>query len=312
MDTEIMLPYQDFDIDINDITLLNYTEEGMRVITSYIEITRHTQEIHQLFEVFQYNLKRLLSVYELNNGDTVKRHGPHFEGFSDRIELNALVINYISSGKTLIDSMQACIKTTYSKESTEYISFCKLLSSVYDDCFSYRLLTRLRDFAQHGHLPVSVSDNIMCFDIAQIINTPHFNHNKTILAEMEKFNEELLVMQKSQPHYVFTLAVAEYTTSMCNVYHKFWGVIHDAFVDKECTLRTLIEENPECIVHNNDRMNGWLFYLVDETLHAFNTTDDSLAMLSQHSEEAKQTYELEEIELNELRKSIKIINLEEQ
>lgn len=309
MDTEIMLPYQDF--DINDITLLDYTEKEMHIITSYIELSRHLQEINQLFEIFQYNLKRLLSIYELNNRDTVIRHVPYFEGFSDRIELNALLINYISSGKTLIDSIESCIKTTYSKASTEYTSFRQFLSSVYDNCFSYRLLTRLRDFAQHGHLPVSVIDNIICFDIAQITNTPHFKHNNTILTEMEKFNEQLLLIQKSQSHHVFTLAVAEYTTSMCNVYYRFWLAIYDAFLVKENKLYTLITENPQCIVHRNRNLNGWLFYLIDDTLHTFNTEIDSLSKLSQLTDEAKQIYELEERELNELRKSLRIIKLEE-
>lgn len=303
MDTEKILPFIDFDID--DITLPDFTDDALHIIQSYIEVTRHAQEIHQLFELFRYNLKRLLSVYELNNGDRVKRHGPLFEGFSDRIELNALVINYISSGKTLIDSMQSCIKCTYSEDNTKYNEFSKFLSSVYDDCFSYRLLTRLRDFAQHGHLPVSVSDNIMCFDTAQIASTPHFNHNKTILEEMNRFNEELLVAQKTQPRYVFTLAIAQYTVSMHEVYQTFWLTLKDSFFAKENDFRILIKQVPESIVHKNDKMNGFLFYLANDSLHAFNTSEDSLSMFSHHLEEAKQIYELEVNELNEFKKTIK-------
>lgn len=152
MDTERMLPYQNFDID--DITLLDFTDDALQIIQTYVEVTRHTQEIHQLFELFRYNLRRLLSVYDLNNRDRIKRHEPYFEEFSDRIELNALVINYISAGKTLIDSLRSCIEHAYSENSSTSEKFSKFLSSVYDSCFSYRLLTRLRDFAQHGHLQI--------------------------------------------------------------------------------------------------------------------------------------------------------------
>lgn len=308
MDTEKLLPYQGFDID--DITLLDFTDEALQEIQLYVEITRHVQEIHQLFELFQYNLKRLLSVYELNNGDRIKRNGPHFENFSDQIELNALVINYISSGKTLIDSMQSCIKSHYSKDSAKYDAFSKFLSSIYDECFSYRLLTRLRDFAQHGHLPVSLVGDRVCFDIGQIINTPHFNHNKSILKEMESFNDELLVVQRTQPCYAFTLAVAEYTVSMCNVYHQFWLSIQDVFCEKEKAIRTLIAQVPECIIHKNEALNGWLFYLLDSTLHTFNTAEDSLAMFAEKREEAKRIYELEAKELEAFRRSIRMIKLE--
>ena len=51
MDTEKTLPYPDF--DINDITLLDFTDDDLKIIHSYVEITRHVQEIHQLFELFQ-------------------------------------------------------------------------------------------------------------------------------------------------------------------------------------------------------------------------------------------------------------------
>lgn len=309
MDTEKMMPYQDFDID--NITLPDFTDDALQIVQSYVEITRHTQETHQLFELFQYNLKRLLSIYELNNEDCIKRLEPRFESFSDRIELNALVINYISSGKTLIDSIQSCLKSASSEDTTRYNEFSKFLSSVYDHCFSYRLLTRLRDFAQHGHLPVSVMNNTMCFDIAQIIHTPHFNHNKSILAEMKKFNEELLVIQKTQPHYVFTLAVAEYTVSICNIYHNFWLAIQEAFLTTEKNVRTLIGEVPECIVHKNNSLNGYLFYLTDETLHTFDTTEDSLTMFSHYLEESRQIYESEAKELRAFRKSIKTKTLEQ-
>ena len=308
MDTERMLPYQDFDID--DITLLDFTDDALKIIQTYVEVTRHVQEIHQLFELFRYNLKRLLSVYELNSGNRIKRHTPYFEEFSDRIELNALVINYISAGKTLVDSLRSCIEHAYSEDISTNEKFSKFLSSVYDGCFSYRLLTRLRDFAQHGHLPVSVSDGIIRFDIAQIINTPHFNHNKTILKEMKKFDEELVVIQKTQSHYVFTLAVAEYTVSMCHVYHHFWLTLQNAFSAAEKNLQTLVAEVPECIIHKNNDLNGWLFYLVDNVLHTFNTAEDSLSMLSQHTEEAAQIHATEEHELNEFRKSIRFIPFE--
>ena len=55
MDTEKMLPYDDFNID--NITLYDYTDEGLNCITSFVEITRYIEEIHQLFDIFQYNIR---------------------------------------------------------------------------------------------------------------------------------------------------------------------------------------------------------------------------------------------------------------
>lgn len=107
MDTEVMLPYGDFDIE--KITLFEYTTDELEAIQSYVEITRHIQEIQQLYLIFRYNQRILLSTYDLNNRDRIKRNRPPFETFDDRTELNALVISFINVGKTLIDSLTTCV-----------------------------------------------------------------------------------------------------------------------------------------------------------------------------------------------------------
>lgn len=306
MDTEKILPYDDFNID--DITLYDYTDEGLECITSFVEVTRYIEEIHQLFNIFQYNIRRLLSIYELNNHDKIKRHVPQFEDFSDSTELNALVISLISSGKTLIDAMQACVQSCYSKDSDVYSEFCKILSAEYDSCFSYRFLTRLRDFSQHGHVPVSWDGETACFDIGQLINTPHFNHNKTILGEMERFCNELLTKEKVEPRHVFSLAIAEFTVSLYRVYYEYWKTMEDSFYACLSNINDLIKQYPETIKHKNKKYDGYLFYQIGNGLHTFNALEISDKMYIQYLEEAKGLIQEHEKELERFRGCIKYIS----
>lgn len=307
MDTEMLFPANTNSID--DLTILDYTAEEAQIIVSYIEMTRALQEIHQLFDVFRYHLSRLCAIYDLNASDMIVRKVPYLENYSDQTELNALMISYISSGKTLVDALQSCARETYNGGDL-YNTFSKFISSIYDDSFSYRFLTRLRDFSQHGHLPVSTYDNRMCFDIAQIANTPHFRHNKSILEEMDNFCTELLEIQKVQPRYVFTLAVAEYTVAIHKIYRTFWEEMQKAFSASEKALRTLIKTYPNSIIHKNSDMDGYFFYIEDNVLHGFNSKEDSLSMVLNYTEEARQICDSEELELQEFRKSLKVKKLE--
>lgn len=306
MDTEKLLPYDDFNID--NITLYDYTDEGLKYITSFVEITRYIEEIHQLFNIFQYNIRRLLSIYELNNHDKIKRHVPQFEDFSDSTELNALVISLISSGKTLVDAVQACVQSCYSKDSNEYSEFCKILSKEYDNCFSYRFLTRLRDFSQHGHVPVSWDGEAACFDIGQLINTPHFNHNKTILGEMERFCDELLIKEKVQPRHVFSIAIAEFSVSIFKIYYEYWETMGDSFYTSLSNINDLIKQYPETIRHKDKKYDGLLFYQIGNGLHTFYASGLSDKMYVQYLEEAKELKGSEEKELERFRGRVKYIS----
>jgi hypothetical protein len=304
MDTEKFIPSQE--LDIENLTLLTLSDEELDNVSKYLEITRHLQEVHQLFSVFRYNLSSLLHTYELTNSDQIKRLKPYVEEFDDRTEVNALVINYISSGKTLVDSLDSCIAGSYSTDETPK-KYQEIVSSIYDEWFSYRLLVRMRDFSQHGHLPVSIDNNTFCFDIAQIVATPHFNHNKSLQKQMDRFVEELLVTYDTQPHYAFSMAIAEYTASMAKIYYEFWIAIKSAFISYKKSVCELIQTNPECIIHEDKRYYGWVFYLIDKVLHCFNSNEDSFAWLKGYTDEAKHFYNSQNSELQIFKASIRMV-----
>lgn len=105
-------------IDINMTKIPNFKDDEIKLIDEYIEFTRHIQEIDQLFHIFKTNLNHLLIHYELWNDDTaIKRCNFDIEE-SDEIIINALVINYISSARTFVESIEIFLKDRLGKEKT--------------------------------------------------------------------------------------------------------------------------------------------------------------------------------------------------
>lgn len=68
--------------------------------------------------------------------------------------INRLLLNYLSSIKTFIDHLETFIKRKFGNESYEFSELKKLLSSIYDNSFSYRFFIKLRNYTQHVGLPI--------------------------------------------------------------------------------------------------------------------------------------------------------------
>ena len=60
MDTETFLFAKNLDLD--KLNIYQFNEDTQSVINSYVEITRHLQELGQLFHVFRFNLESLLNI----------------------------------------------------------------------------------------------------------------------------------------------------------------------------------------------------------------------------------------------------------
>lgn len=95
--------------DIN-IKVPNFSKEELYTIEKFLKFTKDIQEIDQLFQIFQTNLRQILLNYELNSDDTIDRKADLDNDEDDIIIINTLVINYISSAKTFIESVENFLK----------------------------------------------------------------------------------------------------------------------------------------------------------------------------------------------------------
>ena len=107
MDTEeFFLTDGDFSIVCDELS-----QEDLKTAKHYIETTRHLQEIHQLFLIFNKNISALQSEFILKNGGNAFRGRKAANSEADCISINAYIINIISAGRTLVESMECYINT---------------------------------------------------------------------------------------------------------------------------------------------------------------------------------------------------------
>lgn len=242
------------------------TAEFIDNVCKYSELNRHLQEINQLFDVFVFNIERLFSSYVVQSDDCVTRKDGFVTDSSDFIAINSFVINIISSGRSLVDSIETCIKHTYGEKSKEYINFCNTSKiPVYEKYFSYRLFYELRNFSQHNHLPVSCEGNFFFFDIKRIINTPHFNYKKESRKEIEAILKEALEKYKDIFRVSFSFCIVEYVAAVAKLYNELWLNIKERLFALKKIMDDEISNCPDILNHDNPLFDGSIVFKLPET-----------------------------------------------
>lgn len=138
MKSENYLFSTELNVDVQNIAIPQIKNQDRECIEKYVEITRHLQEIYNLFHIFRFNLKNILFFYELQYDDSVVSKINHNFNECDLVKINALIISYISSAKTLVQSLETFVKENLDENSTPYKSFFKILTDEYDKKFAYR------------------------------------------------------------------------------------------------------------------------------------------------------------------------------
>jgi hypothetical protein len=102
--------------------------------------------------VIQNYLEYELTIAKTSIDDLVNKvlHRPEFNKKIRDINLN--LINFLSTTKAYIDKSSSLIK----KLTADSVLFSNTCASYYDNCFSYRLVDALRNYAQHSSDPFSL------------------------------------------------------------------------------------------------------------------------------------------------------------
>ncbi len=307
---------KDLNIDISKIKISKFNVMEKHILENYVEITRHFQEIDQLFEIFQFNLENLLTFYQLDSSDSIIRNFKFKFKSNDNIIINSFIISYISAGKPLTSSIEAFAKIHLGETSDDFKNFKEnCLSKIYDENFHYRLLIRLRDFAQHGHLPVTTidSNNRCCFNLQHILYTPHYHHNKQLEEQIEKLIEDIRKQFADYPHIAFTLSIVEFNICIIKIYLNFLDTITPLLINSRKQIDSLLEKRPDIIHKPHDAFNGFVFYdFIDNSFQCFNPQQDPIKMLFGKKGELENLLKQEETNFEKLANSPnqKYINFE--
>lgn len=237
MDTELLLLCED---ELPNIDFEELESNDLLDIEQYVEITRFLQEIHSIFEMFRYNSKRFWRKYA-SITQAKQRKIIRNNIYDDYISINALISNLLNSGKNLNEAMECYVKEIYNESSQERTDFLKYRNCTYDNCFSYRYLIRLRDYAQHGHLPINFNQKGFCFDLHQLLTKPHFTVNAALKKELESIRLEVMSHYGDIATFSIHRTVAEFTKELLAIYLEFIKTVKPKFQLSEMQFSEISE-----------------------------------------------------------------------
>lgn len=268
------------DINFNSYieNIFNKTEYSIKEkLEKYVSLFDEIQCVHQLYELYLYNLEtmheRLLMYY---NDEIYRRYDGEK---ADRIEVNALLINLISSGKTLVDSIEAFLKGEF--DNSKFEEFKNMyIKNAYDEEFSYRIMYLLRNYAQHGGLPVSISIyGKYCIDIYQILNTKHFSITGEKESELKDITQKIFDQFGSEPRIALVKTVVTYNRLVLEIYYELLKVIEPECKSRYNSIQKIIADNPQLIINLKDSFEGMIVYkIVDDNMHMFSAKENYLNM----------------------------------
>lgn len=296
---------------LSKMEIQQFTEQELKYLNDFVEVNRHLNEIHQLFDSYLFNFCNLHNYYELFFNDTIKEK----QNFTSRYEIdhsisvNALTNGLISSAITLVSSMEVFVEELSEKqlidESLEDIR-AEWTCKAYGSNFLYRFGCFMRQFLQHNHLAVSVYreglDIKCCFDFKQLLNTPHFNMKGKFRDELQKLVEEMVDGPYNHTRVSYTITIARFHVQIIELYAQYYDIIETAMSKVDEEWKGFISANPNAISKSSDDYNGYVFYCVDSTLHSFRPVpffDEGFSPLKQRAKEIylRESEELKGIKL---------------
>ena len=272
------------------INFMGLEDDELNAARKYVEVTRHIQEIRRYYKIFLFNLDLLLSEYSLINDGKVKKDEEFVRSEEHFIAINALVYNVIGAGRTLSETIENFIKGNFTKDDEVRRKFLKFNSGIYDSSFAYRLLIRLRDYSQHGHLPVNIYGDWFGFDLHQILTKPHYNHNGLIKQQLEGAVQDVYEVYGDKPRLSLAMTLAEYTASLMVIYNQFWISVIESVVAVYKQFCEVVKMYPENICSlDKEGFELFIYDVEDESLQTALLNEDIPTILSEYNTEAEQS-----------------------
>ena len=275
---------KDVILDEKQIHITELLENEKNILIGYVDRTTFMKKIGQLFQVFLFNLNNISNYYNIDIADFIEQSNTSLFIENEYFAINSLIINYISAGKTLIEALQ-CYGNTFLPA-----SFVQFSTKIYDESFSYRFLLMIRNYSQHGNLPLSVDeDGSYYFDFLQIISVRHHDLKKSIKDEMISIKNELLQEYGVLPKFSFCRTISEFTYYIFEFYKLFFNIVSDDFFDFSTQKNNLIDAKPYLIYKSDDQFDGLIFYDINpeiEMYDSFYFNDESKKMFDEMKRES--------------------------
>ncbi|HFQ3343048.1 TPA: hypothetical protein ACGU03_002255 [Enterococcus faecium] len=275
-----------------------------KILISYVELTRHISELDKLFNIFRCNLTNLFSNFIIYPDDYIEKCTGIYSEDQCYYQINALIINLISSAKTFIESIEVCMKNFLSEKDFKLFKQ-KFLSKPYDEVFSYRFLLHMRNYSQHGHLPLNIRNKRVYFDLNDILDMPHFDLNKLLKEEIKKLKVDIYNEFGTLPYISYVYTISRFNLVVTEIYVNFLNEIKAKLVKFNQQKNELLNDKKFYFINPDGTENDMIFYDYDgEVHHCFNYQANSMAMYAEFKKEAKKFLKVKENYFTELHKKL--------
>ncbi|WP_341228364.1 hypothetical protein [uncultured Arcticibacterium sp.] len=175
----------------SEVEKIEYANE---VLHEFLYFERRFEVINRNYKEYHETVYR----YSKNRKDGIKINKEYMnETF---VEINRTFINFISSLKSYSEHLDIKLANKYPNKE-EYLNFKKAVSLIYDNNFSYKFLSILRDYAIHYNFPIQIvrikgnriedsedftKELIIEFEKEKLLKNPRMK--KKLGKDLEKYN----------------------------------------------------------------------------------------------------------------------------
>lgn len=239
MNTRAYIPMDFLNVPGTQLEKLPWEHE--QILRRYLSMSQHICELDELYSMMVFNLENMFEKFSLQFDDRIfAKRGETV----DVIQINALLCNAVSAGRTLIESMEKFDEFYISKDKSFKKNF---ISKAYDQYSEYKIVDFLRNYMQHGHIPIHYDEEKIYLDLSEILETTHLKMNTNLKRMLQKAKKDLL-----------EYGVADTRLCCVPLFYKYFLLIHRLYrafyLYAEYTLmqigeekRKLLQDHPEYV-----------------------------------------------------------------
>ena len=215
--------------------------EHEQILRRYLSMSQHICELDELYSMMVFNLENMFEKFSLQFDDRIfAKRGETV----DVIQINALLCNAVSAGRTLIESMEKFDEFYISKDKSFKKNF---ISKAYDQYSEYKIVDFLRNYMQHGHIPIHYDEEKIYLDLSEILETTHLKMNTNLKRMLQKAKKDLLEYGVADTRLCCVPLFYKYFLLIHRLYRAFYSYAEYTLMQIGEEKRKLLQDHPEYV-----------------------------------------------------------------
>ena len=225
----------------DSIDIYQFTEDELKVINEYVDISGKIYDLLDFYQILVYNLEAFKKQYDIfYNDEIIRKDGKMATSF----EVNAHFISISSSARSVMEIIESTLKKLIDGDRFKE----KYISKKYDESFSYRIMYFIRNYSQHGHLPITEEEGFYSIDLNVFLT--EMDHN--IKGKEKKDFEEIRdrIYQKGfPPRIACVMTLIQYIADVTEICKEFLLWIKNYFDEIEKKVARIISDIDEGVIY---------------------------------------------------------------